>query len=113
MSHSKKEIKPYSKGFLTTSPFLYYLLEKNYYKSYGSGYNDYGIMINNFQTIPTNSLVRIEIIDIDTHKITYIVEHNYSEEQIQAWCDDDFDDSFIDNAICQSIYFSMKPVIKS
>lgn len=66
---------PYSKGALVTSPIIHYLRENNFYDSYGSGdVEDFGMLTKTVFGIPANRFIRIQTIDANKFKITWIVE---------------------------------------
>lgn len=69
-----KDNLPYSKGPIITSPIIHYLTENEIYDSHGSGNEDFGILIKTIFDIPANRYIRIQTIDAEKFKISWIVE---------------------------------------
>ena len=66
---------PYSKGSYITNPIVHYLRENEIYDSQGSGsIEDFGVLTKTIYGIPANRFIRIQTIDTNKFKITWIVE---------------------------------------
>jgi hypothetical protein len=66
---------PYNGSGFQSNPLIHYLNEVAEYNSHASGdYDDFGILKKSIFGIPSGRYVKLEILDTDTFKITWIVE---------------------------------------
>ena len=98
---------PYSSGPFIKNPLIYYLFELGIYDSYGSGNEDYGILLKPFKCIPTGSVIEISIIDVSHFKISYIVDLFPTKKMMSQFSNTDFDWNFWQGYETKSIYLHM------